>query len=71
MPYVTSLGTPVAMTSLAWSATSFSTQPPLTLPSMSPADETRNFAPSGRGADPLTRTTVATATSLPSEVQRS
>ena len=50
--------------------TSFSTQPPDTDPSMSPADETRNRLPSGLGAGPLTRTNVATATAFPSDLQR-
>lgn len=66
IPYVTVLGLPVSITSCAWRKTSFSTHPPLTEPSMSPVDETRNFEPSGRGALPWTLMTVATATSLPS-----
>ena len=40
--------------------------PPTPIRPCRPADETMNLAPTGRGAEPDTRTTVATATFLPS-----
>src|SRR5215208_5418122 len=45
--------------------------PPLTDPARSPAEETAMVAPTGRGAEPSTLTTVAIATWLPAERQAS
>src|SRR5438045_3989087 len=71
IPYETSLGRPLAKTSVAWVATSLSTHPPETDPASSPLSETASFDPSGRGADRRVATTVASATAFPSARQRS
>src|SRR5687768_5177902 len=53
------------------SKTAVSTQPPLTEPARSPPLETAIVAPTGRGAEPSTRTTVAIATRCPAARQAS
>src|SRR5215204_3211521 len=65
MPYRISFGFPVSSTSWASSKTAVSTQPPLTEPARSPPLETAIVAPTGRGAEPSTFTTVASATFWP------
>src|SRR5436190_3690819 len=70
IPYETSLGRPLAKTSVAWVATSLSTHPPDTDPASSPLSETAIFDPSGRGADRRVATTVASATAFPSARHR-
>ena len=56
---------------LGLSKTADSTQPPLTEPARSPPFETASVAPTGRGAEPSTLTTVASATLLPAARQAS
>ena len=71
IPYETSLGSPVASTSCAFSKTSLSTQPPETEPHIFPDSEIARLAPIGRGAERRVATTVATTTFSPSSFQRS
>ncbi len=63
-------GSPLASTASACSTTSPSTQPPLTEPAISPPAATASLAPTPRGAEPSTRTTVASAVSRSSARQR-
>ena len=64
-------GSPVASTSCACTATSFSTQPPETEPHIAPVSETASFEPTGRGADLRVATTVAIAMRSPRSRHRS
>src|SRR5690242_9829972 len=54
------------MTSIAFSYTSLSTQPPETEPHIFPDSEMARLVPTGRGADRRVATTVATTTFSPS-----
>src|SRR4051794_33164336 len=71
MPNVSSCGLPSLMTLSAISTTAPSTQPPETMPEISPRSLMAIFDPGGRGAERRTPTTVASATWAPSATQRS
>ena len=66
MPKVTRWAGSPASTRPASSSTAPSTQPPETLPTQRPSSLTAILAPGGRGAEPLTLVTVASATRCPS-----
>src|SRR6476660_2993999 len=59
------------MTSIAFSYTSVSTQPPETEPHIFPDSDTARLVPTGRGADLRVATTVATTTFSPATRQDS
>src|SRR5689334_17413537 len=59
------------MTSIAFSKTSLSTQPPETEPHIFPDSETARLVPTGRGAERRVATTVATTTFSPASRHRS
>src|SRR5829696_426269 len=71
MPKVTTWAGSPARTRPASSSTAPSTQPPDTLPTQRPSSLTAILAPGGRGADPLTLVTVASATRWPSALHPS
>src|SRR5918998_2307525 len=66
IPYVSSLGRPLSMASIASSKTAGSTQPPLTDPTTCPSSETAIEVPGPSGPDRSTFTTVARAADFPS-----
>src|SRR4051794_13867401 len=70
IPYEIKRGSPPAITSAACTATSPSTQPPETEPKSSPLSETTSFEPTGRGAERLVATTVASAIRSPCASRR-
>src|SRR4029453_278928 len=71
VPKVTTWAGSPARTRPASSSTAPSTQPPDTLPTQRPSSLTAILAPGGRGAEPFTLVTVASATRWPSALHPS